>query len=93
MDRKYDLRNESSNSFNSTTILNRIADGDKQAVKECIDRYGNLVWNIARKYQSNTADAEDAVQEIFIDIWKMPPDLILRNLLKKHSLPLLPAGE
>ncbi len=52
------------------TILNRIADGDRSAVQECLDTYGGLVWSIARKLLRNSSDAEDAVQDIFIDIWK-----------------------
>lgn len=52
------------------TILNRIADGDKNAVGECLDKFGGLVWSLARRMCSNKDDAEDAVQEIFIDIWK-----------------------
>lgn len=51
-------------------ILKRIASGDTSAVASCLDQYGGLVWSIARKMLRNTDDAEDAVQEIFIDIWK-----------------------
>lgn len=51
-------------------ILKRIASGDTSAVAICLDQYGGLVWSIARKMLRNTDDAEDAVQEIFIDIWK-----------------------
>ena len=51
-------------------ILKRIADGDRSAVQDCLDKYGGLVWSIARKMLRNTDDAEDAVQEIFVDIWK-----------------------
>lgn len=51
-------------------ILQKIADGDKNAVQECLTKYGGLVWSIARKMLRNTDDAEDAVQEIFIDLWK-----------------------
>ena len=51
-------------------ILKRIADGDSQAVEECLDKYGGLVWSIARQMLRNTDDAEDAVQEIFVDVWK-----------------------
>lgn len=51
-------------------ILQRIAAGDKAAVQECIDTYGGLVWSLARRMCRNNGDAEDAVQEIFIDIWK-----------------------
>lgn len=52
------------------TILQRIASGDRAAVQECLDKYGGLVWSIARKMLRNPDDAEDAVQEIFIDVWK-----------------------
>ncbi len=51
-------------------ILQRIATGDKTAVQDCLDRYGGLVWSIARKMLRNTDEAEDAVQEVFVDIWK-----------------------
>ena len=52
------------------SILKRIAQGDRDAATDCLDKYGGLVWSIARKLLRNQDDAEDAVQEIFIDIWK-----------------------
>lgn len=51
-------------------ILKRIASGDRTAVEDCLKSYGGLVWSIARKMLRNNDDAEDAVQEIFIDVWK-----------------------
>lgn len=51
------------------TILERIAAGDQAAVQECIDAYGDLIWSLARRFLRNDADAEDAVQDIFIDLW------------------------
>jgi len=51
-------------------ILQRIATGDGTAVQDCLDKYGGLVWSIARRMLRNTDEAEDAVQEIFVDIWK-----------------------
>lgn len=39
-------------------------------MQECIDRYGGLVWSLARRFCANQADAEDAVQEIFLDVWR-----------------------
>jgi len=53
----------------TSSILERVAAGDSAAVSECLDRYGDLVWSLARRYLRNAADAEDAVQDIFIDIW------------------------
>jgi RNA polymerase sigma-70 factor, ECF subfamily len=54
----------------SLPLLQRIASGDSAAVRECIDQYGALVWSIARRLSRTPADAEDATQEIFIDIWR-----------------------
>ena len=51
-------------------ILNRIAAGDATAVQDCLKVYGGLVWSLARRMLRNTDDAEDVVQEIFVDIWK-----------------------
>ncbi|MDQ3798651.1 MAG: sigma-70 family RNA polymerase sigma factor [Acidobacteriota bacterium] len=52
------------------SILQRIAAKDKTAAQECLSTYGGLVWSLARRMCPNVNDAEDAVQEIFIDIWK-----------------------
>lgn len=54
----------------SEGILKRISQGDKAAVQECLKKYGGLVWSLARRMSPSTNDAEDAVQEIFIDVWK-----------------------
>ena len=51
-------------------ILKRIALGEKSAVQDCLDAYGGLVWSLALRMLSKSEEAEDAVQEIFIDIWK-----------------------
>ena len=49
-------------------LLQRVAAGDGVAVREVLSVYGGLVWSIARKFEAG--DAEDAVQEIFLDLWK-----------------------
>jgi RNA polymerase sigma-70 factor (ECF subfamily) len=35
-----------------------------------MDAYGGLVWSLARRFCRSAADAEDATQEIFLEIWK-----------------------
>ncbi len=52
------------------SLLTRIADGDQSAVPECISRYGGLVWTLARRRLASREDAEDVVQEIFVDLWR-----------------------
>lgn len=51
-------------------LLPRVAAGDGMAVGEVIDRYRGLVWSLARRLGVRPADADDAVQEVFIDLWK-----------------------
>jgi RNA polymerase sigma-70 factor (ECF subfamily) len=52
------------------TLLERVAAGDVAAVQQCIDRYGGLIWSLARRLVLRQVDAEDAVQEVFIALWK-----------------------
>ncbi len=51
-------------------ILPRITAGEAAAVEECLDRYGDLVWGLAKKFTRSHEDAEDAAQEIFMDVWR-----------------------
>jgi RNA polymerase sigma factor (sigma-70 family) len=52
------------------TFLERIASGDPLAVEGCMTKYRGLVWSIARQLTGNHADAADAVQEVFIELWR-----------------------
>lgn len=51
------------------TLLERIANGDRRAVALCIERYSGLVWSLARRFIANEADAEEAVQDVFMTLW------------------------
>ena len=51
-------------------LLPRIASGDEYAVRECIERYGALIWSLVRRWSPDARDAEDAVQEVFVDLWR-----------------------
>ncbi|MCR9201535.1 MAG: sigma-70 family RNA polymerase sigma factor [Planctomycetaceae bacterium] len=54
----------------SESLLNRVAAGQPAAVAECLKRYTPLVWSIARRLCHDQTEAEDGVQEVFIDLWK-----------------------
>ncbi len=54
----------------SDYLLQRVAAGDTQAVAACVDHFGGLVWSLARRLLGRPSDAEDAVQEVFIELWK-----------------------
>lgn len=54
-------------------LLPLVANGDQQAIANCIQRYSGLVWSLARRFLRDSGAAEDAVQEIFVEIWKVAP--------------------
>jgi|SRR5438552_3023016 len=51
-------------------LMHRVAAGDDQAVAELYDRFGSLVYKVARQFLPNQAEAEDAVQEVFVRLWQ-----------------------
>lgn len=56
--------------LNTVGTIERVAQGDPTAVEQCIAQYGGLVWALARRMTNSNADAEDAVQEIFLQLWQ-----------------------
>ena len=54
----------------SDSLLHAIAAGRPDAIDECMRRHGGLVWSLARRGSPTPADAEDAVQEIWIALWR-----------------------
>lgn len=52
-------------------LLQRIARGDEGAVAACVDEYAGMVYALAKRYLEPVGgDAEDAVQEIFVEVWR-----------------------
>ena len=51
-------------------LLPKVANGDMVAVNEFLGRYTAQVWGQARRFCRNAQDAEDAVQEIFLELWR-----------------------
>lgn len=49
-------------------VLDRVAAGE-DAADAMLDRFGGLVWTLARRMCPDRAEAEDAVQEIMADVW------------------------
>ena len=51
-------------------LMHRVAAGDEGAVAELYDRFGSLVYKVARQLLPTRAEAEDAVQEVFVRLWQ-----------------------
>ena len=51
-------------------LMQRVAAGEEQAVEELYGQFGGLVFKVARQLMPSKAEAEDAVQDIFIRLWQ-----------------------
>jgi RNA polymerase sigma factor (sigma-70 family) len=51
-------------------LLHRVSAGETGAVRECIARFGGLIWTLARRVGLPESETEDAVHEIFTELWK-----------------------
>jgi RNA polymerase sigma-70 factor, ECF subfamily len=51
-------------------LMHRVAAGEEDAVAELYDRFGPLVFKVARQFLPSRAEAEDATQEVFVRLWR-----------------------
>lgn len=51
-------------------LMRRVAGNRPEAVGELYDRFGSLVYRLAFQAMPTRAEAEDAVQEIFVRLWR-----------------------
>ena len=50
-------------------LIHQSAAGEKEALEELYSRYGTAVYSMARYMLRNEALAEEATQEVFLNIW------------------------
>ena len=53
-------------------LVDRLAAGDDDALKELFDRYSGFVLGLARRVTHNEQVAEEVVQDVFASIWAKP---------------------
>jgi RNA polymerase sigma-70 factor (ECF subfamily) len=54
-------------------LLARIARGDKEAFGRFYDAYAPLAFGVIRRILPQPGDAEDVLQEVFWEIWRLAP--------------------
>jgi len=64
--------NVSTNEGDDTGLLTRIQAGDQEAMSVLFDRYGTMVYSVALRVLKDTGEAEDVMQDIFVQVWKNP---------------------
>jgi RNA polymerase sigma-70 factor (ECF subfamily) len=50
--------------------MQRIASGEENAVEELYDRFSPLIFKASRQILPTNAEAEDAVQEVYLRLWQ-----------------------
>jgi RNA polymerase sigma-70 factor (ECF subfamily) len=53
-----------------TTLINRIAAGDKLAMQALFSRHRTLVYRWLLRFVGNETNAEDLLSEVFLDVWR-----------------------
>lgn len=51
-------------------LATRIRNGDERAFEELLDRYGDAIHRLSRRYTRSLGDSEDLTQTIFCDIFR-----------------------
>ncbi|MGD9789466.1 MAG: RNA polymerase sigma factor [Phycisphaerales bacterium] len=51
-------------------LMQRVAQNDQEAIAHLYDRFGSLVYRMALQTMPTRAEAEDAVQEVFVRLWR-----------------------
>lgn len=59
-----------SDAADDLAMMRRVSDGDEQAIGELYDRFGSLVYRMAYQSMPTRAEADDAVQEVFVRLWR-----------------------
>jgi RNA polymerase sigma-70 factor, ECF subfamily len=53
-----------------SALMRRVAANEPEAIAELYDRFGSLVFRMAFQCMPSRAEAEDAVQEVFVRLWR-----------------------
>lgn len=51
-------------------LISKAMAGDRQAFRYVVETYQGFLYGVAYRYLANETDAEDAVQETFVKLWK-----------------------
>ena len=65
-------------------LLQGIRQNDAAAFRQLFDRYWQLLYQLAARKTGRAEDAEDIVQELFIELWRKKEPLVLSVSLQSY---------
>jgi RNA polymerase sigma-70 factor (ECF subfamily) len=60
----------STDNVSDETLMGRVAEGDRQAIRLLFERYQLIVYRFVLRLVANSATAEDIVSDVFIELWR-----------------------
>ncbi|MFH5883614.1 RNA polymerase sigma factor [Halalkalibaculum sp. DA3122] len=83
--------------MSDSELVKKIRKGKKHALREIYERYHEQLYYVAKRYLKDEAFAEDAIQDIFLKLWKKRKELdparsikgLLFSMLKNHVIDMI----
>ncbi len=60
----------STDQASDASLMARVAEGDRRAIRLLFERYQLIVYRFALRLVGNSATAEDIVSDVFLDLWR-----------------------
>jgi RNA polymerase sigma-70 factor (ECF subfamily) len=61
---------DSSDDMSDESLMARLAQGDRRAIRLLFDRHQLIVYRFVLRLVANSATAEDIVSEVFLELWR-----------------------
>lgn len=60
----------STDNVSDESLMGRVAEGDRQAIRLLFERYQLIVYRFVLRLVGNSSTAEDIVSDVFIELWR-----------------------
>ena len=60
-------------------LLSQVRSGECSAMAILYDRYSRVVYSVALRVLKNTSSADDVTQELFLQLWRKPEQVLVLN--------------
>lgn len=71
-------------SYSDTELIQLLRLGEERAYTEIYNRYWRVLFNVAANKTGSLSEAEELVQDIFLDIWKRRKEIEITSNLRSY---------